>query len=148
MKTSNNKKRKYSNNNPKQENEIKENEKIKVEKQKTQKKKIKKDSNIQELQKHLKFEKRIISESEQDDDDENEIKEKEEESKKFKCDECEKSYTNQGTLNRHKNIHDTNIPERTCKYCLKVMKNKSDLPRHIKHRCPKVIIFTSFPTLF
>ena len=59
------------------------------------------------------------------------------------CDECDKSFMSQPSLNRHKKYIHVGMEERqTCVHCSKILKNKPSLRYHIKYSCPKVSFYT------
>ena len=61
-------------------------------------------------------------------------------SEQYKCDDCEKTFSQKGYLKQHMNTH-TGAPRKQCKYCDKDFSDKSHLHRHVKkcHPTPKVI---------
>lgn len=58
---------------------------------------------------------------------------------KFKCDKCTRTYKSNGSLTRHKNVHNSKPREHTCNLCGHKFTEKSSLVRHIEKMTCKEI---------
>lgn len=51
--------------------------------------------------------------------------------KPYPCTQCDRSYTNKGTLNRHLREECGKIPQYSCSYCQKAFHQRSNFKRHV-----------------